>query len=112
MKRSKHDPALAEVGLKPPRTAAAADTAAGAARGEASKGDETMALTLNVMHAARALLKGTISESSLGPDVMYAVRGFRAGLMDKAGFLEAVAHGCRQAGAAFKFDANGNLKRA
>lgn len=66
----------------------------------------------NVVHAARALLKGTISEAALGTDVMYAVRGFRAGLVDKRGLLEAVARGYRNAGAAFKFDANGNLRRA
>lgn len=66
----------------------------------------------NVIHAARALLKGTISENALGIDVMYAVRGFRAGLMDKRGFLEAVAQGYRKAGAAFRFDSHGNLRRA
>lgn len=71
-----------------------------------------MTMSENVGHAARALLKGTIAENSLGPDVMYAVRGFRAGLMDKRDFLEAVATGYRSAGSAFKFDARGNLRRA
>lgn len=69
-------------------------------------------MSQNVIHAARALLKGTISESALGPDVTYALRGFRAGLMDKEGFLEAVANGYRRAGSAFKFDGNGNLRKA
>ncbi len=63
-------------------------------------------------HAARALLPGTISESALGADVMYAVRGFRAGLMDRRGFLEAVALGYRKAGSAFRFDSQGNLRKA
>lgn len=66
----------------------------------------------NVIFTARALLKGTISENALGPDVMYAVRGFRAGLMDRRGFLEAVARGYRTAGAAFRFGDHGNLRRA
>lgn len=71
-----------------------------------------MPMSENVIHAARALLKGTISENALGTDVMYAVRGFRAGLVDKRGFVEAVARGYRSAGSAFRFDSNGNLRRA
>lgn len=66
----------------------------------------------DVIHTARALLKGSLSETALGPDVMYAVRGFRAGLMDKRGFLEAVARGYRKAGSAFRFDSQGNLRKA
>jgi len=65
----------------------------------------------NVIHAARALLKGTISESALGTEVMYAMRGFRAGLVDRRGFLEAVALGYRRAGSAFRFDNQGNLRK-
>lgn len=65
-----------------------------------------------IIHAARALLNGTISESALGADVMFALRGFRAGLMDKRGFLEAVARGYRSAGAGFRFDNRGNLIKA
>lgn len=84
----------------------------GAAPAAGKGGDRTVINSENVMHAARALLKGTISEAALGPDVMYALRGFRAGLMDKRGFLEAVARGYRAAGAAFKFDAHGNLRKA
>lgn len=71
-----------------------------------------MTMSENVIHTARALLKGTIAETALGPDVMYAVRGYRAGLMDRRGFLEAVAVGYRSAGSAFKFDDRGNLRRA
>ncbi len=71
-----------------------------------------MTMPEDVIHAARALLKGTISETALGTDVMYALRGFRAGLMDKRGYLEAVALGYRRAGAAFKFDGRGNLRKA
>jgi hypothetical protein len=79
----------------------------------AAEGGETAMTTAeDVIHAARALLKGTISETALGADVMYALRGFRAGLMDKRGFLEAVALGYRRAGAAFKFDGRGNLRKA
>ena len=70
-----------------------------------------MPMSENVIHAARALLKGTISENALGIDVMYAVRGFRAGLVDKRGFVEAVAREYRRAGSAFKVDGNGNLRR-
>jgi len=69
------------------------------------------AMSETVLHAARALLRGTLAEHALGADVMYALRGFRAGLVDKRGFLEAVARGYRSAGAAFKFDGNGNLRR-
>lgn len=73
---------------------------------------DAISMSRNVMHAARALLRGTISENALGPDVMYAVRGFRAGLMDKRGFIEAVARGYRSAGTSFRFDSNGNLLKA
>lgn len=62
-----------------------------------------------VVHATRALLRGTIAENALGTDVMYALRGFRAGLVDKRGLVEAVARGYRSAGASLRFDGNGNL---
>jgi len=69
-----------------------------------------MSVSENVIHAARALLKGTISEASLGPDVMYALRGFRAGMVDTRSLLEAVAEGYRSAGrSALRFDSRGNL---
>jgi hypothetical protein len=68
--------------------------------------------TDEVVYAARALLKGTLSESALGDEVMYALRGFRAGLMDRRNFLKAVSQGYRTAGVAFRFDNHGNLRRA
>lgn len=104
MKQLKPKPAAGAVALKP----SAAITAA--SRDVRGKESETM--SENVIHAARALLKGTISENALGADVMYALRGFRAGLVDRRGYIEAVARGYRSAGAAFKFDGNGNLRRA
>lgn len=72
----------------------------------------TKTMPENAVYAARALLKGTLSETALGTEVMYALRGFRAGLMDSHGFLQAVARGYRSAGVAFTFDANGNLRKA
>lgn len=72
----------------------------------------TTTMPENTVHMARALLKGTLSETALGIEVMYALRGFKAGLLDRHGFLKAVSRGYRSAGAAFKFDANGNLRKA
>ena len=69
-------------------------------------------MSKHTVYTARALLKGTLSETALGSEVMYALRGFRAGLMDRDGFLIAVSRGYRSAGVAFKFDANGNLQKA
>lgn len=68
-----------------------------------------MTMSETVLHATRALLRGTISENALGTDVMYALRGFRAGLVDKRGLVEAVARGYRSADASLRFDGNGNL---
>ena len=65
-----------------------------------------------VVHATRALLHGRVDEGAFGPDVMFAVRGFRAGLVDRKRLMETVAHAYRTLGRnAVQFDDKGNIRK-
>lgn len=61
-----------------------------------------------VFNAEKALLAGFVPEGALGADVQFALRGYRAGLVDRKCFLEAVARTYRRLGGkALQFDARG-----
>ncbi|NQW10835.1 MAG: hypothetical protein HQ481_13270 [Alphaproteobacteria bacterium] len=69
-----------------------------------------MITTDAVINAAKALLAKRVPDCVLGDDVQFAVRGYRAGLVDRKGLLETVARTYRQLGAdALQFDAQGNV---
>ncbi len=69
-------------------------------------------MTNTILHATRALLMGRIHDGALGSDVQIAVRGFRAGLMDRKTLVEAVAYAHRDMGDnAVQFDDKGNLRK-
>lgn len=69
-------------------------------------------MTEAVVHATRALLAGRVSDDAFGIDVQFAVRGFRAGMVDRKRLLETVAYAYRAMGKnAVEFDGKGNVKK-
>ncbi|MDF1791691.1 MAG: hypothetical protein P1U88_07275 [Thalassobaculaceae bacterium] len=69
-------------------------------------------MTEAVINAARALVSGRAPDGVFGPDVQMALRGFRAGMVDRKALLEAVADSYRRLGRdAIQFDNRGNLRK-
>jgi len=66
-----------------------------------------------IVFTARALIRGLIPETSFGPDVQIALRGYRRGLVRQREFLNLLAEISRQDRLAMpRFDRRGNLLKA
>jgi hypothetical protein len=65
-----------------------------------------------VVNAARALVKGSAPDGLFGPDVQIALRGYRAGMIDRTALLDALTAAYRRLGRdATLFDSRGNLMK-
>ena len=64
-----------------------------------------------IVFATRALVRGTMPENALGPEVQMALRGYRSGMVRAADLLTAVAAGIRHARVSLRFDAHGNPRK-
>lgn len=73
---------------------------------------EIQTMTESVINAAKALLTGRVPDGAFGPDVQFAVRGYRAGMVDRKDLLETVARTYRKLGSgAMQFDGRGNIRK-
>jgi|GEM_PF-864308 len=73
---------------------------------------EIQSMTESVINAAKALLTGRVPDGAFGPDVQFAVRGYRAGMVDRKALLETVARTYRKLGSgAMQFDGRGNIRK-
>lgn len=73
---------------------------------------EIQTMTEAVINAAKALLAGRVPDGALGPDVQFALRGYRAGMVDRRDLLESVARTYRRLGnGAIQFDGRGNIRK-
>lgn len=63
-----------------------------------------------VVNATRALTKGAAPDGLFGPDVQMALRGYRAGMVDRTALLDALTAAYRRLERnATLFDSRGNL---
>lgn len=110
LKQLKHSPAHCDMEAK---REVSKSPVTGRLPDEAAKRErEIQTMTETVINAAKALLAGRVPDGAFGPDVQFAVRGYRAGMVDRKALLETVAHTYRKMGkGAMQFDGQGNLRK-